>query len=139
MLTLEWVSPDDLHEHWPVIREGLEKVAVAGAGWLIEDAYMLIKTNAANLHIGSLEGNYVGFIITQQVPTYAGLSVHIFATYSNANNFNLLHEAMPEIKEWAKNVGAKKLTFSSKRKGWEKQAEKLGFQQVMTFYENLLV
>ena len=133
MLSLDWVDPKDLHEHWPLIREGLEKVKKHGDNWLIEDVYFSIKQGTSNLHLGAISGDYRGFLITQQVPGYDGNILHLWACYStDRKEADLLTQGMVYIEEWAKNINAKRITFHSPRKGWEKNT--LGFKPVQIIY-----
>jgi len=133
VLSLDWVDPKDLHEHWPLIREGLEKVKKHGDNWLIEDVYFSIKQGTSNLHLGAISGDYRGFLITQQVPGYDGNILHLWACYStDRKEADLLTQGMVYIEEWAKNINAKRITFHSPRKGWEKNT--LGFKPVQIIY-----
>jgi len=114
MLTLEWVSPDALHEHWAVIREGLEKVQKHGDNWMAEDVYLAIKTGTANLHIGRVESDYKGFIVTQQQAGYSGPILYLWACYSSERKeAQMLEQGMPELIKWAENIGSKRIRFSS--------------------------
>ena len=139
MITLTWIKPNDLHDHWPQIKEGLKQVRKYGSNeWMPEDVYMSIKMGESHLHVGYDGEQYLGFIVTQTQKTHKGAALHIWAVYSQAKDFNLLREVMPTLKEWAGNVSAHKLTFSSNRHGWKKAAEKLGFEETVTWYEQEL-
>lgn len=128
MITLEWVKPSQIRDTWPAIKEGLKKIEKSTDAWIVEDIYMAIKMGTCNLHVASIDGEYKGFLIVQQQENYGVIGLHIWAAYSNGMDFNILDNSMEQVKEWAKNVEAKKITFSSTRKGWTKQALKLGFQ-----------
>ena len=127
-----FIKPEDLQGYWPIIKEGLEKVAKHGDHWIPEDIYAVVKTGNANLHIGYSNG-YAGFIISQQVQAYDGPVLHIWAAYSEKEN--LLESGMVHFREWAKNINARRITFDSPRKGWKKVGEKLGFKPATIKYE----
>lgn len=135
MINLQWINPINLHDHWDTIKEGLEKVSVVGEGWIPEQVYMAIAQGQAYLHIAYHDESYAGFVITQNTQGYIGMTLHVWAVYSNMNDFDILGQCMPTFQEWANKIQAKKITFSSKRKGWSKMAEKLGFKPSVTFYE----
>lgn len=131
---LEWIEPARLHEAWEDVRTGLLEVQKAGDDWLVEDVYKSIKDGFSQLHIGYLDDIYKGFIITQQIPGYKGLKLHIWAAYSTGKKEeDLLHLALPQIEAWANNIHAYKITFSSNRKGWAKNT--LGFVPTVTIFE----
>lgn len=133
MLELEWVNPNNLHDWWPQIREGLEKVKKHGDNWLVEDVYLSIKHGQSNIHIGTVAGDYRGFLVTQQLQGYDGPILHIWACYSSdRKEADLLTLGMAYIEEWATNIKAKRITFHSPRKGWEKNT--LGFKPVQIIY-----
>jgi hypothetical protein len=128
MNTLEYIAPERIQAMWPTIRQGLEKVCENSSdGWIPEDVYMSLKTGAATLHIGSGDGGYQGFLIMSQNAGYAGPVLHIWACYSEAKDFSLMLEHMTFIETCAKNIGAKTITFTSARRGWEVQGAKIGF------------
>lgn len=134
MIDLQWIEPARLHEVWEEVRTGLLEVQKAGDDWLAEDVYKSIKDGLSQLHMGYLEGDYKGFIVTQQIPGYKGLKLHIWAVYSNGSSKeNLMELALPQVEEWAENIRATKITFSSNRRGWEKN--RLGFKPTVTIYE----
>ena len=127
MITLEWIKPSQIRDVWPQIKEGLATLEDKQKEWLIEDIYMALKLGNCNLHKITDEHGYIGFIITQQQENYGVLTLHIWVGYSNRHNFNVVVHAFDSVREWAKSIDAKKITFGSHRKGWAKQAEKVGF------------
>lgn len=132
-INLKWIDPINLHTYWGQVREGLLEVKKAGDDWIPEDIYKSIKDGLSQLHMGYVDGLYKGFIVTQQIPGYKGLKLHIWAVYSNGSTEeNLLDLALPQVEGWAENIKATKITFSSNRKGWEKN--KLGFKPTVTTY-----
>ena len=127
-MRLDWIKPGDIRLHWETIKPGLKKIEATTDAWIVEDIYLALRTNACTLHIG-YEEEYVGFIITQKQDNYGVVGIHVWAAYSEAHDFNILEAAVTHLHDWAHNVEAKKITFSSTRKGWMRQAQKLGFKQ----------
>ncbi len=135
MINLQWIHPTNLGTTWDLIKPGLEKVRIVGDHWRCEDVYLAVKTGHSNLHVGYDGEKYVGFIVTTPTESWDGMSLHIWATYSNAKDVNLLINELSQVKEWAKAINAKRITFSSKRAGWLRVAQKLGFRQSVINYE----
>lgn len=133
-MNLEYIEPTYISEIWETIKEGLGKVRKHGDDWLVEDVYMSLKLNQSILHVGYIDGEYIGFIITQQETTVSGPSLHIWCTYSKANDNRIFYECLPTLKEWAGRINAKKITFKSPRKGWEKKGRALGFEPTQVIY-----
>jgi len=133
-LTFEWVPPGDLHDYWDLILPGLEKVKKHGDRWRTEDAYASIRAGQSNLHIGYLDRQYAGFFILTPQQSYDGPVLHIWALYSEIPGL-LGEEGMGQLKEWAKSMKAKRITYQSPRKGWEKVGQELGFTPITTIYE----
>ena len=128
MITIDWIKPAQIRDHWPLIKEGLKKVESLSKEWLVEDVYMSLRMGTCNLHILTIDGEYKGFTVTQQQDSYGSPVLHVWMGYSTADDFDILKECLNEIKLWAKAIEAKKITFGSPRKGWAKQAIKLGFK-----------
>lgn len=137
MVDLEWINPVNIQQKWAIIKEDVKKVKRVGGHWEPEDVYAKIKSGIANLHIGYLEGVYKGFLVTQQNMADDGPELHIWLCYSNGRKEDdLLSLAFPEVESWAKNINARRITFFSPRKGWEKNEQ--GFKPTMTIYEKEL-
>jgi len=134
-LNLKWINPEDLGDYWDLITPGLKAVNKYGDHWRIEDVYVSLKLANSNLHIGYINREYIGFIITTPEKSYDGANLHIWALYSEGGQ---LEEGMPQIEEWAKTMNAKRITFKSPRKGWAKIGEKLGFKPTMVIWEKEL-
>jgi len=133
-LAFDWINPVNLHHVWPRIREGLEKVrANTSENWLPEDIYAAIKAGISHLHVGMLGERYEGFIVTTPSVAADGPVLHIWACYSAAD-IGLLDDGIEQIETWAVAMNAKRITFHSPRKGWDKAGEKIGFRPVSTIY-----
>jgi hypothetical protein len=134
-MNLEYILPANLGEVWTLVSPGLDKVREhSGDVWLNEDVYMALKQGHSTLHVGYQDGRYVGFMILTPSSSFDGNVLHIWATYSEGRNFCVFTEGMETIKDYAKNLNAKRITFMSPRKGWERHGEKLGFKPRTTQY-----
>jgi hypothetical protein len=132
---LRYIKQGDIQDVWETIKPGLDKIASATDEWIAEDIYMALKLNTCSLFLCEINGNYKGFVVSQKQENYGKVKLHIWAAFSQANDYNVLENSMDEIKSWANNIEAKKITFSTTRKGWEKVAPKLGFEKTLTTYE----
>lgn len=84
---------------------------------LPEDVYALLKYNHATLFI---EEDV--FLILQELQDSNGdkkLHVYMSAALKNTTE-SLLHKYQEEVDELARNIGAKKITFDTDRKGFER-------------------
>lgn len=136
---LRAVEIKDICFEWDRVREGLVEVKKATTDdWLPEDVYMSLMSHGASLHIGENEqGDYVGFLVLQLVPTFHGKKLDIWAAYS-ATKKPLMRQFWPEIIALGQSAGANKITFRSKRDEWLIAAPKLGFVPGQTIYEHTL-
>jgi hypothetical protein len=76
------------------------------------------------LFIGIIDKQPVGFVVLQPI----GNTLHVWATWSTLNDKTLFQQAWQEIQAIAKQGGKSRVTFSSQRKGWERNARELGFK-----------
>ena len=99
------------------------------------DDHVAIKAGAAHLHLALVDGEYAGFVVAQpqQAPDVPVL--HLWALYAEDGNRDHFVGWLDQIDDWARNVKAKRITFHSPRKGWEKLGQRLGFNPAMTIFE----
>jgi len=122
---LHYIPKQDLRQHWDYVKHGLELVRSKGhTEWIVEDVYCDCYENRSILFIGIIDKQPVGFVVLQPV----GNALHVWATWSTLNDKTLFHQAWQEIQAIAKQGGKSKVTFSSQRKGWERNAKELGFK-----------
>lgn len=119
------------------MRDGVKKVKEHGATWREEDVYLMLRTGQAYLHMGFRGGEYRGFVITQQHQYPEGLCLHIWAAYST-KGASLLEDGMDQITEWGRNMKAKRITFYSPRKGWDRVGRQLGFEPSTVIYQRVI-
>lgn len=82
------------------------------------------------------EKDLCGFMIVRLDPDSVHIwNAYIYPKYQNTNIFELGYKAVEEV---LKNIGTPAITFSSIRKGWDAQVEKIGFKKVYTIYRKTL-
>jgi len=124
-MILHYIPKQNLRQHWDYVKHGLELVRSKGhTEWIVEDVYCDCYENRSMLFIGIIDKQPVGFVVLQPV----GNALHVWATWSTLNDKTLFHQAWQEIQAIAKQGGKSKVTFSSQRKGWERNAKELGFK-----------
>lgn len=116
-----FIPPAELRVFWPEVRLGLQKVLEKSPEpWLPEDLYCDCHEGRAMLWLVQEQGGVAGFAVLQPL----GDTLHIWAAHWPGG----LEQGMDEIMAIAKAGGAKYLTFSSHRSGWEQQARRAGFR-----------
>jgi hypothetical protein len=134
---LRYVEPKDISFEWDRVREGLLAIKpTTSDDWLPEDIYTAIKGGHCALHIGEdEEGNYLGFLVMQLIPSFHGQKLHIWCAYA-ATKKPLMRMFFPQIQDIARQAKATKISFSSMRDEWERVSKRLlGFKQGQTSYE----
>lgn len=130
---LRFVHPNELHDYWGLVLPGLEKVrGNAADGWLPEDVYHSLKSNASTLHVGEIDGDYCGFIVLTPIQGFSAKRLHVWCLYTTSRA--AIDVFLPEIRRMAKQISARQITFHSPRKGWERRLAKLGFSPAQTIY-----
>jgi hypothetical protein len=124
-MILHYIPKQDLRQHWDYVKHGLELVRAKGhTEWIVEDVYCDCYENRSMLFIGMVDNKPVGFVVLQPI----GNTLHVWATWSTLNDKTLFQQAWQEIQAIAKQGGKSRVTFSSQRKGWERNARELGFK-----------
>ena len=119
-----------------MIRPGLEEVSKHGGGaWMPEDVYSAIKVGQSHLHIFYDDSSYEGFVVTTPMTDYSGVVLHVWGVFSEHQNQRFHDCVNRQLDAWARNIQAKKITFSTTRKGWERVGKALGFYPTVQFYE----
>ena len=131
----EIVSPDDVSAVWDLIRPGLDEVANFGDHWRPEDIYMALRQGSAHLHLAKVESAYAGFVVAMPSRTYDGPVLHVWAVYAVPGFPRLRRECFAKLHELAVAIKARRITFTSPRKGWERLGERFGFSPVLTIFE----
>jgi hypothetical protein len=122
---LNYIPKDQLRSHWNYVKHGLELVRAKGhTEWIVEDVYCDCYENRSMLFVGMIDNKPIGFVVLQPI----GNTLHVWATWSTLNDKTLFQQAWQEIQAIAKQGGKSRVTFSSQRKGWERNARELGFK-----------
>jgi hypothetical protein len=133
---LRHIDAKSLVFEWDRVRAGLIEVKAATTDdWLPEDVYLALKTGGASLYVGEdKDGDYLGFVVLKQVPTFHASKVEIWCAHS-ATSVPLMRTFFPLIQDLARNAGAEKISFSSARPEWAAAVRRLGFKPKQVQYE----
>ncbi len=124
-MILHYIPKDQLRLHWDYVKQGLEVVRSKGhTEWIVEDVYCDCYENRSMLFIGMINNKPEGIVILQPI----GNALHIWVTWSTANDPAIFQQAFEEVQTIAKQGGKSKITFSSQRRGWERKAKQMGFK-----------
>ena len=133
--TFDWVAPDDVTLIWDLILPGLEAVSQHGDHWRTEDVYLSLRQGQAALHLAFVDGQYGGFIVTLPSRGFDGPVLHVWAVYAVPRMRRVHEECFKKLRELADSIKARRITFTSPRKGWERLGEKFGFAPTLTIFE----
>ena len=146
-MELAYIHPDDVHAYWPYVKPRLEKVkAKTNARWLPEDVYAALKSRGATLHIvkkqstveyaeGVIAVDYLGLVVLRPSQDYDGKVLWVWVAFSE--NPDVVDRFIPELVEYARNMGAKRLAFSSPRK-WERRLKRFGWSEAQAIFEKVV-
>ena len=120
---------------WPLVKEGLDKIESKGMSdepqelirqWLKTMPFIMLYLMYSN-------NEYIGFLIGK-----VDIKIHHqeFCIYKAfmLPEFKRPDDIVDEIRKIAEVNKCKYMTFYSQRKGWKKEAEKLGFREGYTQY-----
>ena len=130
----EVTSPKELHDIWPLIRDGLTCIGARCKGIveMPEDAYFAIKNGTDKLLIATIDGQYQGFVTTRMVNHPDGVCIHIQSCHNAGVDPDFVENCYELIDHIATLIGAIRISACSSRKGWEKAAKRLGYANVAT-------
>lgn len=128
MKILKHVPSADIKNEWSHVRESLQKLLdKTNDSWLPEDVYCDIIAQNSWLYVGEDEqGDLLGFVVLSPLKQHNDLLLHIWVSV-NYSDPETVFFALDDVKEIAQNIGAKKITFSTVRKGLGKLTERAGF------------
>lgn len=94
----------------------------------IEDVYTALRVGAARLHMGYVRKQYVGCLVTQEiVDPYSGVPMlHLWLVHGQLRG----EQGLPYVEELAREIGAKRITFSAPRESYARWARPHGFKLV---------
>lgn len=117
-MTLRYVDPIDLHDAWNTIVPEIENLYQEQSdGWMPEDVYSCLRAGTSTLHL-AYNDDYEGFVVLTLQQHFHGKVLHIWCGFGVGNS--MAERYLPEIEIMAKQMGAKEITLSSKRRGWAK-------------------
>lgn len=134
VLKLTPIVSERLHEVWPQILPGLERVREHTDGyWLPEDVYHAIRAGSSTLHLGYIDDAYVGFLVLTLIQHFDGRVIHVWCAYSNGECDDIVMRTLPELEAHARKENAKRLTMWSERR-WDRKLKPFGFEPTHTEY-----
>jgi hypothetical protein len=131
---LRLVPPQQLHEVWGWVRNGLIVAAKRGGGHhLPEDVYGAIKAGVSHLFAVESKGDDVGFIVFQRLADADGPVLFVFALWLEPEAGRPIEQAMyAAVERKAREIGAVRIRMQSAREGWKRRPF---FVPVATIYE----
>jgi len=131
---LIYVPPVELQAYWGYVSPKLNIVAKRSkARWIPEDVYTALKNNSATLHIGEIDGDYVGFMVLSPSLDFDGQALTVWAVYNDSEQ-DVIAEFEDQIVSFARKIKAKRITFTSPR-GWERRLRKYGYVETHKVFE----
>lgn len=133
---LRAVKPEHLRDAWEVVLPGVREASGHSLGaWIPEDCYAGVQRGDLSMFLWIVDDRYAGFIVLQKKHLIHGLALHIFALFVVQEYGDCIDANMHKIDDIARHLGARKVTFQSPRKGWERRCSRLGFEPVSVNYE----
>lgn len=126
---LRYIHQSNLHPYWELIKPGLSKVKEHSTdGWIEEDVYVSLKNGSSTLHVGYIDGEYVGFVILSPKQGYNAIKLMVWCVYAQTD-YDPIDTFIEDLKQMGRNIGAKQLTFASPR-DWTRRLKKYGWVPV---------
>ena len=125
------VDPNELHDVWPLVKKGLDRIIrKIRPDWIAEDVYSALKAGTSGLHLGYEGDEYEGFVVLTPSTDFDGRILFVWAAYS-PRSADTIEKYWPFIRDIATKSGSKKVRFASPREGFKKSS----FTPVTTIYE----
>jgi hypothetical protein len=125
MIEFNFVPQEDVRKWWSTIKTGLDEIKEKNPGdWIVEDVYADLFHQKSMLWVAMEDNRFVGFLVLQQI----GQEIDIWAVWALENDYQRVEKGLQFIKNVAKNLNAKYLTFCSMRQGWQRKASSYGFR-----------
>jgi hypothetical protein len=132
-LVIQPVAPTHLHAVWETLRDDLLVCLEQDPDHpLPEDVYTLIKAGTWGLYYASVRGSYVGFIVLQLIPEWAGGTRCHVVYISGPGFFERGHDY---VKQLARERGCARITCQASRPGFDKLTARLGYTPTARIYE----
>lgn len=125
MTEFKHIAPKELRKWWPSVRNGLDEIKQhSPENWIPEDVYTDCINKVSDLFIVIKNQRFAGFFVLQPMEN----TVHVWAAWTVENDYELVDNGLKYVKTLASQAGAKYLSFSSHRKGWQRRAKAYGFR-----------
>lgn len=129
-LSIYPVPADKVDAVWPSIREFVQEAAQYDPDHTSEDRILAsLLTNESFLHVAFRDGEATGFTVSFYNPDHLFIWAH-----GGRDTFAHLEQFMSDLAD----NGIRKVRFGSPRRGFERLAEKLGFEKSTVIYEREL-
>ena len=125
----EFRAPQNLHDAWDLIYEGLERCNQHDKDARLEDVYHCLRSGASILLVGYYEDEYCGFaIINPRAGEFSGKPYwHVWCAY-NTKGHDVMRTGYAQIAEMARARGAQKVSFSATRTSFGRLFKDIGFE-----------
>lgn len=123
-----------LREASPLLQEGIESIHAKGMSHSVGfgDVYVGIVQGDLNVTLTTIDGNSVGFFVTQVVPRHGGgLELLLAYVYMRPRlPLDLTPHVVKAFEDQAKAALCQRVVFRTTRKGWERRLRPYGYAEV---------
>jgi len=133
---LVFVPPDALQPQWGWLKPRLELVAKrSGARWIPEDVYAAVKSGAASLFIVERpDAERLGVLVVQPIRDFDAKILSVWVLH-NEGKEDIIGKCEDDLVRMARQMGARRIGFTSARRGWGRRLERFGYREVGRIYE----
>ena len=125
MTEFNFIPQQEIRNWWATIKPGLEEIKLKSPEpWIVEDVYVDLFNQKSMLWVALEDRHFVGFFVLQQI----GQEIDVWAAWTLENDYQVVEKGLQFIKNVAKKLNAKYLTFCSMRQGWQRKASSYGFR-----------
>lgn len=130
-LKIQPVLPTGIDIVWPLVKEGLDRIERKG---MAEEPQEVTRANLKGNPYNILffvydEKKYVGFFIARIIGQIHHAELCVYKAYRIPSDVQVSNEFNVQLNSIARSLKCKYITFYSTRKGWERLAEKYGFEK----------
>ena len=127
--------PGRLKHWWRIIEPDLQEVVDKGRGhsWL-EDIYHEISNGQALLYIAMRGESYEGFVILKPLASEEDKTLFVWCVSAP----RIFDEGFEKVKEIGRQMGARKICFSSPKEAFQRWAPRKGFEISTVIYQQVI-
>lgn len=130
---LTYIHPNALHDVWGLIKPGIEACRLHSTdGWIAEDVYMAIRSANSTLHIGEIDGEYIGFVVLTPQQGYDRIRLQVWLAYAKTEH-DPIDLFIDDLRKMARAIKASELTFASPRE-WGRRLKNYGWKPTKQTY-----